>query len=84
MMQDVFGNPDALYTIWKSLKAKFDIEESLLGSKELPIVLLDYDGDVSRIAASILRAKGYTAFSCGGFPILRTFVLTRGICKVIP
>lgn len=84
MMQDVFSNPDTLHVIRKSLKAKFDTDEGLLGSKELPMIVLDYDGGPSRIATSMLRAKGYTAFSCGGFPALRKFVLTRGSCRITP
>ena len=67
MMRDVFGNPDALHMIWKSVKTKFDTDHGLLGSREPPINVLDYDGEPSQIATSIPHAKGYIAFSCGGF-----------------
>ncbi|KAL8733934.1 MAG: hypothetical protein Q9181_003385 [Wetmoreana brouardii] len=68
MIRDVFGNPEALHTLWKGLKIKFDDDQECLSSKKQPIIVLCYDGDTSQIATSMLRAKGYKAFSvCGGF-----------------
>lgn len=78
-MRDIFGDPDALHRLWKGLKVKFDDGKKLFSSKKLPTIVLCYDGDTSQIATSILRAKGYTAFSvCGGFPALRKFATSRG------
>ncbi|MCJ1265025.1 hypothetical protein MMC22_004900 [Lobaria immixta] len=78
-MQDVFGNTDALHKLWKGLQIKFDGGEKILGSKKLAVIVLCYDGEISQMATSILRAKGYTAFSvCGGFPALRKSTMSRG------
>ena len=79
MMRDVFGNPDNLHTLWKGLKIKFDDGEKMLSPKKLPMIVLCYDGETSQMATSLLRAKGYTAFSvCGGSPALRKFATSRG------
>ena len=76
-MRDVFGNSDALHLLWTELKRKFKDEEKILSPKKLPVVVLCYDGDVSQMATSILRAKGYEAFSvCGGFSALRKVTAT--------
>ena len=78
-MRDVFGKPNALHMLWESLKIRFDTDEEVLGSKELPLIILCYDGDTSQMATSLLRAKGFTAFSIsGGFPALKRFVLSQG------
>ncbi|KAL8758765.1 MAG: hypothetical protein Q9199_001240 [Rusavskia elegans] len=71
-IRDLFGDPDTLHMIWTGLQAKFDKDEKVLSPKKQRIVILCYDGDTSQTATSILRAKGYTAFSVsGGFSALR-------------
>ena len=78
MVQDLFGNPDALHILWKGLKTKFDDGEGILGSKNLSMNILCYDGDASQLATSLLRAKGYTAFRVrGGFPALKELAVSR-------
>ncbi|RYO94785.1 hypothetical protein DL766_000048 [Monosporascus sp. MC13-8B] len=57
-----------------------------IGRRELPSLVVCYDGDASRLATSILRAKGIQAFSIlGGFrKIQETWVLgTRDASKAI-
>ncbi|KAL8980139.1 MAG: hypothetical protein Q9205_004698 [Flavoplaca limonia] len=77
-IRDLFGNPETLHMIWTGLQSKFIQGEKELSPKKLPIVILCYDGDTSQMATSILRAKGYTAFSvCGGFCALKRFTPTR-------
>lgn len=77
-IRDLFGDPDTLHMIWTGLQAKFDKDEKVLSPKKQPIVILCYDGDTSQTATSILRAKGYTAFSvCGGFSALRRVTPTN-------
>ena len=84
ILRDVFENPDALYLLWKGLQVKFDDGENVLGSKKLPLIVLCYDGEISQMATSILRAKGYTAFSVnGGFPALRKSAMSRGHSRAV-
>ncbi|RYP21476.1 hypothetical protein DL765_002222 [Monosporascus sp. GIB2] len=90
---DLFGDPEKVYEIWKGLKALLLVDEQTsqmiaeIGRRELPSLVVCYDGDASRLATSILRAKGIQAFSIlGGFrKIQETWVLsgTRDASKVI-
>ena len=69
---DIFGDPHSLNMHWTNLRAKFDDEAARLGSKATPLLVLCYDGEASRLATSILRARGHKAFSVfGGFSALR-------------
>ncbi|KAF2674409.1 tryptophan synthase beta subunit-like PLP-dependent enzyme [Microthyrium microscopicum] len=69
---DIFGNPSALYVHWADLQAKVDYEENRLGSKKEKVVVICYDGEVARLTTSILRGRGYTAYSVsGGYKSLR-------------
>ncbi|QDS72599.1 hypothetical protein FKW77_001460 [Venturia effusa] len=68
---DIFSDANALHMHWKNLKNKFDTESPRLGSKNLSLLVLCYDGETSRLAVSILRAMGYSAFSVfGGYAAL--------------
>lgn len=79
MLEDVFGDPDALHAVWESLKMKFDADEEMVGLRRLPVIVLCYNGETSQVATSMLRAKGYEAFSiCGGFSALRESTLSQG------
>ncbi|KAI0835877.1 tryptophan synthase beta subunit-like PLP-dependent enzyme [Hypoxylon sp. FL0890] len=65
-----FSNPAGLEALWLKLEDCFKTPQeellSLLQGKR--ILLLCYDGDSSRVATSVLRAKGYEADSVrGGF-----------------
>jgi rhodanese-related sulfurtransferase len=68
---DIFSDSNALRMHWANLKAKMIDEAKRLGSKSSSLIVLCYDGETSRLAVSILRAQGYTAFSVfGGYPAL--------------
>ncbi|KAI1377087.1 tryptophan synthase beta subunit-like PLP-dependent enzyme [Hypoxylon crocopeplum] len=71
-----FSDPTVLEALWLKLDGHFrsprDELLPLVQSKR--ILLLCYDGDCSRVATSVLRAKGYEADSIrGGFRALGTF-----------
>ncbi|KAI0100431.1 tryptophan synthase beta subunit-like PLP-dependent enzyme [Hypoxylon sp. NC0597] len=65
-----FSNPAILESLWLKLESRFNTPDAellplLRGKRTL---LLCYDGDSSRVATSVLRAKGYEADSVrGGF-----------------
>ncbi|OTA86161.1 hypothetical protein M434DRAFT_400011 [Hypoxylon sp. CO27-5] len=65
-----FANPAILESLWLKLEGHFNTPDAelvplLQGTR---ILLLCYDGDSSRVATSVLRAKGYEADSVrGGF-----------------
>ncbi|KAI1500226.1 tryptophan synthase beta subunit-like PLP-dependent enzyme [Biscogniauxia marginata] len=67
-----FFDSDVLSTLWTELDSRFDAGEkvsSLVRDKR--IIVLCYNGDCSRVATSVLRAKGYIAESVkGGFNAL--------------
>lgn len=68
-----FSDPTVLKTLWTRLEDTFKIPnqdiQSLIQSKR--VLLLCYDGDSSRVANSVLRAKGYETESIrGGFNVL--------------
>lgn len=68
-----FGDPAALKSLWIRLEETFQVPiedlQALIQGKR--ILLLCYDGDSSRVANSVLRAKGYDASSIrGGFKVL--------------
>ncbi|RYP82096.1 hypothetical protein DL769_001755 [Monosporascus sp. CRB-8-3] len=71
---DLFADPETVYEVWKSLRALFLEDDGAsqlmgeIGRRGFPSLVLCYDGDASRLATSILRAKGVEAFSvAGGF-----------------
>jgi len=77
-VKDVFGDSNVVYACWTGLKHKFEQRLDVLGSKATPLLILCYDGEVSRLATSILQAKGYKALNvAGGFPALNRFVGAR-------
>lgn len=68
-----FSDPSILKALWKELEKTFVAPnqevKALLTNKHLLIIC--YDGDSSRVATSVLRAKGYQADSVrGGFKAL--------------
>ena len=86
---DIFADSDALHMHWTNLRRKFAVEDGedddddvvgRLGSKvkkasSSPLLVICYDGETSRLATSILRAKGHEAFSVlGGFGALLGYV----------
>jgi rhodanese-related sulfurtransferase len=75
---DIFSDSNALRMHWTNLKTKFVDEAKRLGSKSSSLVVLCYDGETSRLAVSILRAQGYTAFSVfGGYSALAGCIKAR-------
>ncbi|KAI1080698.1 tryptophan synthase beta subunit-like PLP-dependent enzyme [Whalleya microplaca] len=67
-----FSDPAVLASLWPKLDARFSSpDQSLLSIQGKRILVLCYDGDSSRVATSVLRAKGYEADSLrGGFRAL--------------
>ncbi|KIE02909.1 cysteine synthase B, partial [Metarhizium majus ARSEF 297] len=68
-----FSDPSTLKGLWTRLEETFRVPhqdlQSLLHGKR--VLLLCYDGDSSRVANSVLRAKGYETDSIrGGFKVL--------------
>lgn len=68
-----FSDPSTLKGLWTRLEETFEVPhqdlQSLLHGKR--VLLLCYDGDSSRVANSVLRAKGYETDSIrGGFKVL--------------
>ncbi|KAF4624027.1 hypothetical protein G7Y89_g14149 [Cudoniella acicularis] len=79
MTQRIFEDSNAICFYWKNLNVKFDAETEKLGLKHSPLLVLCYDGDISQLATSILRARSYNAFSVmGGFPALFLYLKARG------
>ncbi|KAI8957049.1 tryptophan synthase beta subunit-like PLP-dependent enzyme [Daldinia sp. FL1419] len=82
-----FSNPAVLEALWLKLDEYFgapnsDVVPLLQGRR---ILVLCYDGDSSRVATSVLRAKGYEADSVrGGFKELNKLRVrkTTGHCIV--
>ncbi|KHN99505.1 cysteine synthase K/M:Cysteine synthase B [Metarhizium album ARSEF 1941] len=69
-----FSDPRILKGLWTRLEETFKLPhqdlQSLLQGKR--VLLLCYDGDSSRVANSVLRAKGYETDNIrGGFKVLR-------------
>lgn len=82
-----FSDPAVLRALWIKLEDFFktpsDYAHPLIQGKR--ILLLCYDGDSSRVATSVLRAKGYEADSLrGGFRALGELDIrqARGECIV--
>lgn len=66
---DIFDDPQALHVYWTNLILKFSDEAETIGWIASPLLVLCYDGEVSRLATSLLRAQGHEAYSVlGGFP----------------
>ncbi|KAK9436078.1 tryptophan synthase beta subunit-like PLP-dependent enzyme [Metarhizium brunneum] len=68
-----FSDPSTLKGLWTRLEETFKVPhqdlQSLLHGKR--VLLLCYDGDSSRVANSVLRAKGYETDNIrGGFKVL--------------
>ncbi|KAI1283514.1 tryptophan synthase beta subunit-like PLP-dependent enzyme [Xylaria sp. FL0933] len=65
-----FSDPAVMVTVWTQLEDTFSsLDTNLLDIlQDKRILVICYDGDTSRVATSVLRAKGYTAESIrGGF-----------------
>ncbi|TRX98988.1 hypothetical protein FHL15_000330 [Xylaria flabelliformis] len=65
-----FSDPAVLTTVWTRLEETFSSPDANLLRKlhDKRILVICYDGDTSRVATSVLRAKGYAADSIrGGF-----------------
>lgn len=68
-----FSDAAVLESLWKRLDATFgqptqELRKILQGKR---VLILCYDGDSSRVAVSVVRAKGYEADSIrGGFEVL--------------
>lgn len=66
-----FADPKVLEEQWSELEALFSQEEHLSKLKSRQVLALCYGGDTSRVATSVLRAKGVEAVSVrGGFQAL--------------
>jgi cysteine synthase A len=76
--QDIFGHAELLHELWKNLRQKFDEDPKMLGSKSRPLIVLCYDGEVSRLATSVLRGRDYKAINiANGFPAFYRFASSR-------
>lgn len=60
-----FGEPQVLIDQWKRLKAKIEDAgvSKWLSAATNPLLVLDYDGNTSRVMAAALRARGFEAYS---------------------
>ncbi|KAG8525193.1 uncharacterized protein KY384_008837 [Bacidia gigantensis] len=60
-----FGDTKVLLDQWKELNVMLRNQEASqwLSDKESPLVVIDYNGDTSRILTAILRAQGVEAYS---------------------
>ena len=68
--RDIFGTSDLVHQYWTGLRELFGSD--LVTFSSLPVLVLCYDGDASRMACSMLRARGVEAYSVqGGFPALQ-------------
>ncbi|KAK2751175.1 hypothetical protein FQN57_000252 [Myotisia sp. PD_48] len=71
---DIFADSNVLHMFWTNLTAQFNKEANSFCPKSFTLLVLCYDGETSRLATSILRAKGYLAFSVfGGFSALQAY-----------
>jgi hypothetical protein len=64
-----YYDADLLERQWRELNTMFTDgtqQFSLASGSDVIVLLLCYDGDTSRLASSILRAKGVEAFSLKG------------------
>ncbi|TQN75117.1 Cysteine synthase [Colletotrichum shisoi] len=68
---DLFGDADAVHRVWTNLQMLFK-DGPVVGvleranSRGVPVLVLCYNGEVSRLATSLLRGKGVEALSVGG------------------
>ncbi|CAJ2510377.1 Uu.00g050800.m01.CDS01 [Anthostomella pinea] len=60
-----FSDPEVLAAVWKRLDAMFEAPDAELLElvRGRRVLVLCYDGDCSRVATSVLRAKGFEADS---------------------
>lgn len=76
---DLFGDADSIHLFWTLLRTKITRELDLDMLLQLSVLVLCYDGEASRLATSLLRAKGCDAYSVlGGFTSLRTAASSGG------
>ncbi|KAF2257922.1 tryptophan synthase beta subunit-like PLP-dependent enzyme [Lojkania enalia] len=78
---DIYSDPEAVFLFWSALKSKIEAEKERLGSSRT-ILVLCYEGETSRLATSMLRGRGYEAFSVhGGFRALRVAMKRKKVKK---
>ncbi|KAI1498878.1 cysteine synthase [Biscogniauxia marginata] len=69
-IKDLFGDSGMIQAFWTRLHQLFD-ENSKMLCNASPVLVLCYDGEVARLATSILRARGVEAHSVlGGYTAL--------------
>ncbi|KAI5922078.1 tryptophan synthase beta subunit-like PLP-dependent enzyme [Camillea tinctor] len=73
-----FSDPGVLSSIWTKLESRFNSGEKMPPfTRDRKIIVLCYNGDCSRVATSVLRAKGYIADSvkggCNALPVIEEF-----------
>ncbi|KAF6827317.1 Cysteine synthase K/M:Cysteine synthase B [Colletotrichum musicola] len=84
---DLFADAGAVHAAWSNLKTMFDTAratELIDRSRKanVPVLVVCYNGEVSRLATSVLRRKGVEAFSAlGGFEALRR-ATAKGVSDV--
>ena len=73
---DLFGDPHAVFSVWNGIQSLFSapaVSKTLKSAQiqQLPVLVVCYDGDASRLATSSLRHRGVEASSVkGGFEAL--------------
>ena len=75
---DVYGDAKILHLYWSYLMEKFDENSNMLGSKAKPLLVVCYNGEISRLACSILRARGYASiYVAGGYPAFARYTFGK-------
>lgn len=74
-----FDDTSELRRQWSILQTKLADEEIAHLGKSTAVIVLDYNGDTSRVATAIMRSKGQSAFSfLHGMPGVLLFFSKRG------
>lgn len=73
-----FDDTSELKRQWSILQTKLADEESAHLEESTAVIVLDYNGDTSRVATAIMRSKGQSAFSfLHGMPGVQLFLSRR-------
>lgn len=73
-----FSDPAVLEAQWLELEQIFHDDRLVSDLGSAHVVVICYDGDTARVAASVLRAKGVEADSVrGGYRALKTYGIGR-------
>ena len=66
--ESLFDDVEALHAQWVNMKAKFDGDDLPHGFDPVsgPMIVLCYNGETSRLATAVMRAKGWEAYSIKG------------------